>query len=198
RSSDSPAISDDGTTIVFSSNQTKTPTMNLDGNTEVWKIKSDGTGLTVLTNTAPPSASTVVSLSGGGGRILFRFSGVFTGGIDTGGADEAFVMDSSGGNAHRLTQTHFGFTEHPDITPDGSRVVFMSQSNLTGQDPDHGGEIYRIEADGSGLTQVGSNATGGADYPSIAADKTTIVFSSTGNPLGTNADGSSEIFLIQA
>src|SRR5262249_9810474 len=99
---------------------------------------------------------------------------------------------------HRLTQTHFGFTEHADLTPDGTRVVFQSESNLTGQDPDHGGEIYRIEADGSGLTQVSSNATGGADYPSIAADRTTIAFSSTGNPLGTNADGSSEICWIQA
>ena len=46
-----PAITDDAQFVYFTSNQSTT-TVNPDGSYEIWKIKTDGTGKTLITNTA--------------------------------------------------------------------------------------------------------------------------------------------------
>src|SRR5207247_7764875 len=71
-------------------------------------------------------------------------------------------------------------------------------ANLLGTNPGDQAAIYRMETDGSGLAQVTHLSGADAYDPSIAADRSTIVFSSNANPLGQNADRSWEVFLIHA
>ena len=200
RTSEFPSITDDGALVVFDSNQ-KPGTSNTDGNFEVWKIKTDGTGgLTVLTSGTQQPGASLPAISGNGNRIAFAYGpdALVSGGNPDKGK-ELYVMDASGGILQQLTNTNnTPVSQDPDITPDGSRIVFVSNGNLIGTDADLTGEIYRIEAGGTGLAQVTNLSGAGPSTPSIASDRSTIVFSSKANPLGSNADLSEEIFLIHA
>lgn len=69
----------------------------------------------------------------------------------------------------------------PSISDDGSRVVFYSASDPTGQNTDHNFEVYLYErADGS-LRQVTNDTRGivaGSQLPTISGDGSRIVFQS--------------------
>src|SRR5262249_39614892 len=89
--SEGPAITGDGVTVYFTSNQS-TSTLNRDGSFELWKIKTDGTGLTLLTNNGILYYGLVVSSSGN--RLAF---------VDQQGDHETKVIDTTGANLRTLT-----------------------------------------------------------------------------------------------
>ncbi len=181
----SPSITDDGGTIVFHSNNSRLfPPLNIDGNFEIFRIQSDGTGLTALTSTLLQAGSFLPVVSGNGGRVAYY-------GIDTDA--DLRVMDGSGGSQRDLLTFELVLTGDPDVSPDGGRAVFVRSTGLFG-----GGQLWRVGTDGSGLAQVTTLASGSPAGPSIAGDGTTIVFSADSNPDGvSNNDGSEEIFRVQ-
>lgn len=183
--SQSPSITDDGQTIVYFSNQSSIfPPQNVDGNFEVFRIQADGTGRTPLTSTILDAGSLLPVVSGGGGRIVY---------YAVGSTIVLRAMDGTGNNEIDLLDFDLKFLGEPDITPDGSRAVFTRSTGLFG-----GAQVWKIETDGTGLSQVTNLTSGGASSPSIVADGETIVFSSDGDPTGGNVDGSEEIFAIGA
>jgi uncharacterized repeat protein (TIGR01451 family) len=104
----------------------------------------------------------------------------------------AQITDSSGGVASFNPST-------TSVSADGGRMAFESDRDLTGDNADANGEIFVFDADPPLLTQITDTAApGGSNSPSISADGTRLVFSSTADLAGTNADGNSEIFLFQA
>src|SRR5262249_16911428 len=68
RDSEYPAITSDGVTVYFTSNQF-TVGQNQDGSFELWKVKTDGTGKTLVTNNGIEYSNLV--LSGSGNRLAF-------------------------------------------------------------------------------------------------------------------------------
>ncbi len=95
----------------------------------------------------------------------------------------------------QLTATTEGDSHHPSMTADGTRIAFSSSDDLVpGGNPDGNFEIF-LWTQGTGFTQLTNTAGGGNRTPVISADGTRIVFSSSSNPMGTNADGNGEIFL---
>ena len=136
-SGQAPSITDDAQTIVYA-----TP------NYQIWKIRADGTGNTQLTSGVVPSYTPVIS--GDGSRIAFSSSGgEYPGGNNPDGGQELMAMDSSGGNLRQLTVLLRGAEGYaPEITADGTRVFFESRAS------DGEPEIFRIQADGTGLAQV--------------------------------------------
>lgn len=183
--SQSPSITDDGVTIVYHSNQSALfPPLNLDGNYEVFKIRFDGTSRTVLTSTAFEAGSLLPVVSGSGNRIAFYAVGTNV---------ALRVIDGAGGSGRDLVSFDLRLVGDPAIAPDGSRSVFTRSTGLFG-----GAQVWRVEADGTGLAQVTALASGSASSPSIAADRNTIVYAADANPTGGNADGSTEIFKVLA
>lgn len=185
-----PSLTDDGLTVVYASNQSSLFT-NFDGNTEIFRIKSDGTGQKALTSTLllPNLLPTV---SGNGTRVAFyTVSGSFGSNPET--APQLVVMDGNGGTTRQLSDTHIVFQNSPAITPDGTRIVFTQNDRTLGNS-----QLYRIEADGTGFGAVLVLSSGQANNPSIAADRTTIVFNSDSNQTGGNGDTSQEIFRVRA
>jgi hypothetical protein len=71
----------------------------------------------------------------------------------------------------------------------------MSDSDVTGMNPDGGQEIFRIHMDGSGVEQLSADPDYESMYPDISADGERIVYHSYADPFGTNPDHNSEIFL---
>jgi Tol biopolymer transport system component len=184
--SQSPSITDDGQTVVFHSNHSRLfPPLNIDGNYEIFRIGSDGTGLTALTGTFLEAGSFMPVIAGGGGRIGYYA-------IDL--ADVHLkAMDGAGGTERDLLTFDIVMIAQPGLSPDGTRAIFVRSTGLLG-----GGQIWRIESDGSHLTQVTNLSSGSPAGPSIAGDRETIVFSADSNPAGNNLDLSEEIFTIQA
>ena len=101
---------------MFSSNQKKTST-NTDGNYEIWKIQTDGTGLTALTNTTDLPGATFAVVSGSGNRIAYLSKkDAPAGAPDTYDKFNLSVMDASGGNVHLLASDLSTRVRWPDIT----------------------------------------------------------------------------------
>ena len=145
-------------------------TSNRDGDTEIFVMNPDGTGVTQLTsNTAADSDP---NWSPDGSKIAFR--------SNRDGEFEIFVMNADGTGGTQLTSntTDDGLA---DWSPDGSKIAFQT-------DRDGNGEIYVMNADGSSRTNLTTNA----------ASEGHPAYSPLGNRLTfiSNRDGNFEIYVM--
>ena len=159
-----PYLSDDDGKIAFQS--------VVDGDSEIFVINSDGSGLKQLTsNTASDHYH---SISGDGGKIAFASDGD--------GDDEIFVINSDGSGLKQLT-SNTANDRSTSISGDGGKIAFTS-------DVDGDYEIFVVNSDGSGLTQLTSN-TANEYYPHISGDGSKVAFYS-------DRDGDLEIFVVNS
>ena len=101
-----PRLSLDANTIVFSSLR--------DGNSEIYRVNTDGSGLARLT--ADPAADGEADWSPDGGQIVFV--------SDRGGAPAIYRMNSAGGTALQLTNPS-GKDFNPVFSPDGKLIAWV-------------------------------------------------------------------------
>lgn len=181
-----PSITDDGALVFFHSDQSKGLQVNADASLEIWRVRADGSGgLTALTNYVGALAYTPV-VSGSGNRVAFAFYGSSCSGAAGSPAARVCAMDGSGGSRIQLLELVYKQSSEPD----GSRVVFTSDGDLAGSDPDRGVEIYTVRPDGSGLAQLTNLTTGGdPSGPSVSGDGQIVVFHHNGNDGGINPEG---------
>jgi Tol biopolymer transport system component len=159
------------------------------GTYEIWKAAADGSRLVRLTDNDAYDAEATVSP--GGEWVIF--TSTRDGDIDL------YRMSPDGSDVKRLTSTP-GYDGGAFYSPDGSRICWRSSrpegdaladyrrlleeglvrpSNL---------EIYWMNADGTGVTQVTDN--GAANFaPYFTPDSNAILFASNaGDPRGRNFD----------
>jgi Tol biopolymer transport system component len=135
-----------------------------------------------LTFAAPTSAS--ATFPGVNGKIAF--SGV------RGGNNEIIVINADGSGETNLSNNP-ALDYHPDWSPDGTKIVFVSSR-------DHfTGEIYIMNEDGTGVTRVTTNLVA-ENTPAWSPDGTKIAFTSgPGNEIYIiNADGTGQTQLTQS
>ncbi len=125
---------------------------------------------------------------------VFISSGNLTG--NNPGAQEQ-VFWWSGGTTTRLTAATSGSFSHPAVTSNGRFVVFAANANLTGTNVDGNWEIFRLDRNTNGLTQI-TNTTAPCQnrFPSVASDTngSPVVFvSNCGHGGFSNPDGNDEI-----
>lgn len=183
-----PTITDDGTTVVFFSNHYRFPFTNIDSNFEIWRIGSDGSGLSTLTSSALVAGSVLPIISGDGSRIAFYTFASFGGGSNPDGGIELYAMEGGGGNKVQLSQTAYAFNASPALSPDGTRAVFA-------RDPDPlfgGGQIFTVDAAGGEATQVSDFSAGDPVSLTLADDNSTIVYAREGEIWTMQVDGSGE------
>ena len=146
-----------------------------DGNSEIFVVNSNGTGVRRLT--MHPANDAEPAWSPDGTRIAFR--------SDRDGADEIYVMNADGSNPERLTHTG-GRNVRPAWSPDGTKIAFTSYR-------DGNGEVYVMNADGSGLVNI-TNHAADDEHPSWSPDGSRIAFGSTRD----HPFGYSSIFMMAA
>lgn len=142
--------------------------------------------------------SIAASISEDGSRVAFQSNADLDANNNTDGSNEIFVVDSDGSDLTQLTTSLFS-SEQPDISGDGTRVVFISSANLSGKNMDGSAEIFVANTDGSNISQV-TNTTGitSLQGPRLSANGKRVVFTAAADLLGdgSNADASREVFAI--
>ncbi|HEX7050802.1 MAG TPA: LpqB family beta-propeller domain-containing protein [Longimicrobiales bacterium] len=204
-----PVWSPDGSKLAFASDG--------GGNSEVYVIGADGTGLVNVSNHAASYDREAV-WSPDGTKLVFV--------SDRDGNNEIYVVNADGSDLMRLTDDPAD-DRYPAWSPDGSKVAFTTNrdgnyevyvmnangtglTNLTNDpDVDYGPawspdgskilfvsdrdgreEIYVMNADGSGATNL-TNSAGADDQPVRSPDGTKIAFRS-------DRDGNVEIYVMNA
>jgi Tol biopolymer transport system component len=155
---------------------------NRDGNSEIYSMSPNGSGVQRLTNNAAKDGEP--NISPDGAKIAFV--------SDRDGDDEIWVMNGDGTNPVQLTSNGFS-DKQPAWSPDGTKIAF--RSNRSGNN-----DIWVMNADGSGAVNLTANAADDA-LPDWSPDGTKIVFNSTRDNEGDhdvhvmNADGSNVVQL---
>ena len=117
----------------------------------------------------------------GGGNNQIAFAS------DRNGAPQIFLMNADGnGPQNQITNIPDGACQ-PSWSPDGMRLAFISPC-LARQDQYPDANIYTINADGSGITDLTSDKTGDFD-PAWSPDGTRIAFTAV-------RDGSRQIYVL--
>jgi Tol biopolymer transport system component len=160
-----PALSPDGTRIVFSSNRD----FPWDFATDLYAIDADGNRLRRLTTTGADWVGSQ-AWSPDGSRIVFTS-------LRDDPNGEIYVMNADGSGVIRLTDNDAADL-NPAWSPDGSSIAFCSDRGSTGGSLD----IYRMSAsDGSAIVKM---ASGGCD-PAWSPDGSRIAYTTD---METNSD----------
>ncbi len=238
-SNHSPAISGDGTRIVFTSNSgTLTGTKNDDGNQEIYLAIlprgetvasfvriTDTDGVKETFDNYSPTINVDGTLVGFvSTRNVFRVEGTVVFTADNADANgEILLYNLTSGQFTQVTRsldrdatvgvTVKGFNSNPFLSGNGRVLVFLSGFNYSGtatpNNADFNGEIYlyNVGAPSNTFTQI-TDTTGNSAVPVGGAVNvlsahsrhlnnagTLLVFESSGNFAGKNADQTREVFL---
>jgi len=154
------SISGDGSKIVF--------TRIVEKNVLLFVMNSDGTGLKQLTDSKGDYTPFVTnpSISDDGKKIAFQDSVAVGSNI--------FVVNSDGTGLTKLTTTSGDYSKNtsPSISGNGNKIAYTFTPSIMNE---NNSEVFLINVDGSGLTQLTSDCKG-ARYPFLNDDGSQIVF----------------------
>src|SRR5262245_60412791 len=115
---------------------------------------------------------------------------------------EVFVMRPNGTGLAQVTSdpaVNAGAVTGVVLSGSANRILFISNSNPLGTNSSNRIQLFVVDFDGTGLKQL-TNITTSETWNgiSISDDGQRIVFSTSANLTGGNADRNSEVFAIQA
>ena len=192
------SLDDTGTTVVMSLMADPfgvNPTHR--GQVVVWTL-ADGSGSPVTT--FPLGISGSPSVTDDGLQIAF-VSLEDPVGQNPNGSLELFLIGSDGSGLVQLTDdatNGAGSVSSPYISGSGNRILFSGTID-PGGNPDQRWQLFVIDTATSTISQVTQFGPDDQNFGySISDDGERVVFSSNGDPVGSNADGTFEIFRVDA
>ncbi|MCB1865542.1 MAG: PD40 domain-containing protein [Chromatiales bacterium] len=155
-------------------------------------------GSTELLRASTPF-SFIPSTNEDGTLTVFYSTADFTGG-NPNGDFQAFFHNTVTAQIVQLTGGVVPVIAAPStqnaFTADGTLLAYASNANPTGGNPDGNTEIFLYNTVLESHTQLTSTTGSINGFPALSDDGTTVAFFSTGDFLGTNADGNAEIFIL--
>ena len=196
-----PALSPDGSKIVFESNRRRTGSEPFN-TSDLFVMNADGTGQTLLVR------GSSATWSPDGKQIAFHASASGSGHPikpDPGAAtsdNDIFVLDIGNTNARprNITNNPAAIDDDPDWSPDGRTILFTSHAVTDNPVNSPSAEIFTIAADGAGSPTRLTNNAEEERAPAWSPDGTRIVFCCRrGGPdfeiCVMNADGTGQVQL---
>jgi Tol biopolymer transport system component len=191
-----PTSNGSGKIVAFASEADLVPPNNADGNFEIF-LRDQKKGITQITDTTDggDDANDEPSISKSGKRVAFVSNRDLVAAGNADGNTEIFLFDKKTG-IRQITTTTGGFNGEPALSGSGNLVVFTSDRDLVPNgNADAMSEIFAFDPKKGTLRQITSAAVS-SNEPSVSSNGARIAFASTADFAGTNADGSSEIFLF--
>src|SRR5262249_5807668 len=108
---------------------------------------------------------------------------------------EVFVIAHDGTGLQQITNhpgAGLGDALMVAMAGNGTKIAFTSTGDLTGANGGHIQQVFLINRDGTGLTQLTHLTDGEFYFLKISDDATKIVFGAEADPLGTNSDNNVE------
>lgn len=133
-------------------------------------------------------------LTDNGSHVVFVTTDDITGGNPS-NSSNIFMAATDGSSVTQVTSNTLGFLADPQIGANGSVIVFYSESDLTGDNAAGNRELFKINSNGTNLTQLTMNNA----FPESLAFSDNgmwIAYHSPLDPFGANADNSREIFVV--
>ncbi|MBL1259123.1 MAG: PD40 domain-containing protein [Thiotrichaceae bacterium] len=167
-------------------------------------------------NTGPIVDSSYPDISADGSTVAFYSNADLVTDGNTSNVDTIFIIKSDGTDLRQLTSAVAGDSRNPRLSTDGSVVVFESDANLINDEnpPEEViiypgtifedtktvrySQIFIMNSDGTGLRQLTRGRGGDSTNPDITDDGNTVVFQSSQDLLDENADGTVELFVVNA
>ncbi len=184
-----PAISADGSKVVFHSDSDFLGQGIPANQDEIWLYDIATANLTRVTTSDWARDSVNPAINGDGSKVVFHSDSDFLAQGIPADQDEIWLYDVASANLTRVTTASAGDrdSETPSINGDGSAVVFSSDSDFLGQGiPVDQDEIWLYDVASTNLTRVTTASAGdrASVNPAINGDGSTVVFSSDSDFLG--------------
>jgi len=192
-----PRFDFSGQRITFDSDRDLVPGQNADGNTELFVMNADGSGVVQLTSTTGNCGSGEGSLDGTGTQVVFDSDHDLVAGQNTDGNSEIFKMNVDGTGLVQLTSTvnPDGYGSYqPWWTPDTETIVFRGDGS-DGVTP----QLFRMNGNGTRVVQVtcGFGGFGSSPWGITPDGKTISIESSSDLVPGSNSDLNFELYLMR-
>jgi Tol biopolymer transport system component len=142
---------------------------------DLFSVNPDGSGLVNLTDLpGGPGEGTDPSVSADGTRVAFT--------VGSQAASEVWVMNADGSKPQQLTDSAGleaiqSLDQMPGISPDGSRIAFMTTRETPPAAIGYEYDIWIMDADGTGQEPL-LHGTGESYFPEFTPDGETVVMAS--------------------
>jgi Tol biopolymer transport system component len=188
---DHSTITADGETIVFESWLDLTDNGLCYGQENVFRVQADGTGLAQLTFSETCGESRFPVVAANGSQVVFASNGF---GSET--AIGVYAIPLEGGDVTPIAEDELWLNIFdPRISADGMWATWEVQWGSSVPSPD---QVFRGRTDGSVVEMLTDDPDDSSGQPDISGDGQLVVYKSPADPLGTNPDHNSEIFLYDA
>jgi Tol biopolymer transport system component len=194
--SDWPSISADGTKIAFYSDNDFLDQGIVDGQEEIWLATTNPLTVTRLTSSTHSIwiRNEQPSISADGTHVAFRGNYDFFGDALLQGRDLWMVDLATKGLTRLVHSVPEGrWSDQPDLSADGTRVVFRSDADFLGEGvPSSSHHIWLYDTLAMTFTHISRDITygGTSEWPSISGDGTRIAFVSSADYLNGGSGAS--------
>jgi CSLREA domain-containing protein len=169
---------------------------NPDHSQEVFLYNRTTNGYTQLSSTTS-SLPSRPKMNAAGNLVVFGSTGNYVA-ENPEGNPEIFLYDDFDGSIVQITHTSAGVSHFPDISDDGSTIVFESNANHAGaNNPDGNVELFHYDV-ASGMLKQLTNTTGGINTDAVVnANGTRVAYLTNTDPLNaTPSPDNAEVFLL--
>ncbi len=198
----SPSISDDGRYVAFISESDDLSTSDANLASDAYVIDRT-TGTPTLASVAggvQPDFGVSQAVISGNGRFVAFTTDTDLISTDQNISDDVYVRNLGARSTARISRAKNGDVEggggtDPALSDDGRYVAFTGGSDIDGVADAHpGSEVFVRDTVAATVTRVsvstlGAPLTGDSNDPALSGDGRRVVFTTTGNPSGTDTNG---------
>ncbi len=184
---ENPVISDDGAWIYWEQN-TDFLTTNPDFSREIFRSDKNANGQLQLTSGASGRACRKPRTTDDGTFVVFECNANLTGG-NADNSLEVFRVKFDGTGTLQITSGGAGVDSvEPDISGDGSTIVYASSTDPLGTNADGNQELFKYDVATTTHTQLTFTTSGTSSFPRMSNDGSYAYFLTTSDMFETDPD----------